>query len=208
MAADRKAAQERLSELQSRMVALPAAPAAPAEPQAAPAAPPAAKPAPAAPAAPAAAAPKGALAQLAAAAVAAGRGAFVFPEGGARVGARVRLFYDRCSGPLPRDVQPKLKAGLNAWEEVVTSDMRRAEELAGAEGHEWWEVEVELPDELFRFDYVVFDSATGAVDNNHAKVRTSFTDATGRGAAGHPCHPSAQITTHTLASHTPNFFQQ
>ncbi|KAI8476302.1 MAG: hypothetical protein J3K34DRAFT_382253 [Monoraphidium minutum] len=47
--------------------------------------------------------------------------------------------------------------------------MARAEELAGAEGADWWSAEVVLPEELFQFDFVVVDSVTGAVDNNKAK---------------------------------------
>jgi hypothetical protein len=37
-------------------------------------------------------------------------------------------------------------------------------------GQEWFEAQFELPSELFKFDFVVMDTATGGVDNNRARV--------------------------------------
>jgi hypothetical protein len=37
-------------------------------------------------------------------------------------------------------------------------------------GQEWYEAEFELPPELFKFDFVIMDKATGGVDNNRARV--------------------------------------
>jgi hypothetical protein len=76
---------------------------------------------------------------------------FTWPEAGARVGGGVRLFYNRSAGPLPRDARPRLKAGLNLWEEILEADMHRSEDLSGLADQEWWEVQVQLPDELFRW---------------------------------------------------------
>jgi hypothetical protein len=43
--------------------------------------------------------------------------------------------------------------------------------LTGAPpGQEWYEAQFELPGELFKFDFVVMDKATGGVDNNRARV--------------------------------------
>lgn len=175
MAADRRAAQERLSDLQQRMVALAGPAVAAAEAlglerlgvtleeaaaataevtaaataaHAAVAAPPKAPPAP--PAAPVAPKP-GELRKLAEAARAVGEAVFTWPQiDTVKVGSSLRLFYDRCSGPLPRDGRLRLKAGLNKWEEILQVDMKRSEELAGIDRQEWWEVEVQLPEELFK----------------------------------------------------------
>lgn len=35
---------------------------------------------------------------------------------------------------------------------------------------EWWECQFEVPASLFKFEFVVMDKTTGAVDNNKAKV--------------------------------------
>ena len=40
--------------------------------------------------------------------------------------------------------QPQLKMGLNKWEELVVTDMARAEELSSMERCDWWSVEIEL----------------------------------------------------------------
>jgi hypothetical protein len=159
MAADRRAAQERLSDLQSRMAALSGPGAAADEAlglgatleEAAAVTGGVAAAARRAAAPPGAAAPPSRLRALAEAARAAGRAVFTWPEDGAPVGGAARLFYDRCAGPLPRDARPRIKAGLNLWEEVVVADMARADELAGLDGHEWWELEVQLPEDLFRW---------------------------------------------------------
>jgi hypothetical protein len=37
-------------------------------------------------------------------------------------------------------------------------------------GQEWYEAQFELPPELFKFDFVIMDKATGGVDNNRARV--------------------------------------
>lgn len=36
-------------------------------------------------------------------------------------------------------------------------------------GQEWWVLSLELPSELFQFDYVVMDAMSAAVDNNEWK---------------------------------------
>jgi hypothetical protein len=168
MASDRRAAQERLSALQQRMVALAGPPPAGAAADAAAAAAPPAdalglgavlEGAAAAAGGVAAAAARAAvpsppaaeLRRVADAARRAGEGAFTWPLGaGVRVGQGVRLYYDRAAGPLPRDARPRVKAGLNNWEEVQMLEMRRAADLVDLEGQEWWEAEAQLPEELFK----------------------------------------------------------
>lgn len=159
MAADRRAAQERLADLQSRMAALGGPGAAAAEAlglgaELGTAA--AATGGVAAAAARAAVAPAKAdeLRRVSAAARKAGQRVFTWPTSaagaGARVGSSLRLYYDRAAGPLPKDARPRVKAGLNKWEEVVLTDMRRCEDLVGEGGQDWWEAELQLPEELFK----------------------------------------------------------
>jgi hypothetical protein len=159
MAADRRAAQERLSDLQQRITSPAAAAAAAAaapgtalglgaalEGAVAPAA------AVAAPAAAPPAARGEELVRLAEAARRAGQGTFTWPAGvaGGRVGTTIKLYYDRARGPLSRDARPRIKAGLNKWEEILLLDMRRADVLVGLDGQDWWEADVQLPEELFQ----------------------------------------------------------
>ncbi|GIL75551.1 hypothetical protein Vretifemale_5321 [Volvox reticuliferus] len=91
---------------------------------------------------------------------------FTWPEEGGLVGRPVRIYYNRTRGPLPPSKRLQVKAGFNKWEEIVEFDMELARELPPGGGHEWWVLSLELPSDLFRFDYVIVDGVSGSVDNN------------------------------------------
>ncbi|PNH11258.1 hypothetical protein TSOC_001881 [Tetrabaena socialis] len=50
-------------------------------------------------------------------------------------------------------VHPGVKAGLNKWEEIVVFDMEPAQGIQSS--GEWWVLSLEMPPDLFRFDYVI-----------------------------------------------------
>ena len=43
------------------------------------------------------------------------------------MGQRLRLFYNRCRGPLRPTGRLQWKAGFNKWEEIVVHDMAKAD---------------------------------------------------------------------------------
>ncbi|KAG2438870.1 hypothetical protein HYH02_010668 [Chlamydomonas schloesseri] len=106
------------------------------------------------------------LQERARAATAAGKLVFVWPPEGGLVGRPARIYYNRARGPLPPSNKLQMKVGFNKWEEIALFDMEPAQGLASGGGQDWWVLGVELPLETFRFDYVIMDAASGAVDNN------------------------------------------
>ena len=56
--------------------------------------------------------------------------------------------------------------GFNKWESIQTSPMARVAELAGKAPGDWYQVELSLPELLFKVDFVTVDATSGAVDNN------------------------------------------
>lgn len=117
--------------------------------------------------------PPTALVQAAArTAEAAGEPLITWPSEEVRVGSKVWIYYNRTDGPLPRGATGlQLKAGPNKWEELVYVDMKPCKMLAElGTGSDWWEASLELPTALFKFDFVIMDLESGAVDNNQAKV--------------------------------------
>eukprot|EP00879_Flechtneria_rotunda_P007886 GHRR01008263.1.p1 GENE.GHRR01008263.1~~GHRR01008263.1.p1 ORF type:complete len:1096 (+),score=490.52 GHRR01008263.1:107-3289(+) len=108
--------------------------------------------------------------KYAADAVARGESVFWWPPEGLPVGTTARVYYNRCGGPLPSNAQLVLKAGLNKWEEINLYKLSRCAALLNSpQRQEWWEAEFELPAGLFKFDFVIMDKTTGAVDNNKAR---------------------------------------
>lgn len=83
-------------------------------------------------------------------------------------GQSFRCLYNRLAGPLPESQELCLKYGVNKWEEIKEVEMKRSEALKDNQG-EWWEVEFTLQSLLYRCDFVVFDQASGLVDNNDSK---------------------------------------
>ncbi|KAF5837045.1 hypothetical protein DUNSADRAFT_4925 [Dunaliella salina] len=62
-----------------------------------------------------------------------------------------------------------MKLGLNQWEIQQDVDMRLMESLPRDAQQEWWEANLDLPAEVFRVDYVIFDKRSGMYDNNGYK---------------------------------------
>lgn len=48
---------------------------------------------------------------------------------------------------------------------------------------DWWFIQVALPDDIFKMDYVIMDKNTGLVDNNGYKVRHGWHGLEGAGSA-------------------------
>ncbi|GAB4813944.1 hypothetical protein N2152v2_000990, partial [Parachlorella kessleri] len=113
----------------------------------------------------------------------AGSQVFTVPAPPVAVGSLCRIFYDRSKGPLPaasaklvfkllRVLGPRpaasaklvFKVGLNKWESIQLLPMERMDTLKSV--GDWWSVEFQLPEDLFRMDFVVMDEKSGAVDNH------------------------------------------
>lgn len=47
---------------------------------------------------------------------------------------------------------------------------------------DWWFIQVALPDDIFKMDYVIMDKNTGLVDNNGYKVRHGWHGLEGAGS--------------------------
>ena len=59
-----------------------------------------------------------------------------------------------------------LQVGFNKWESIQVSRMARVAELAGKAPGDWYQVDLALPELLFKVDFVTVDASSGAVDNN------------------------------------------
>lgn len=96
---------------------------------------------------------------------------FIWPKEAVPVGQRAYIYYNRKSGPIPLQCRLQVKAGLNKWEEIVYVDLEKCADLSALQslGCEWWEGTLELPSSLFRVDFVIQDMVSGVVDNNNAK---------------------------------------
>ncbi|KAK9832645.1 hypothetical protein WJX81_006656 [Elliptochloris bilobata] len=102
------------------------------------------------------------LTSLAQAASQSGSRIFTLPEEGAPVGGTATLYYNAAAGPLQRNAQAlKLKAGLNAWAEMLHMELAPVEELPG-----WWATDLDLGEDVFRVDFVVADPGSDMTDNN------------------------------------------
>ncbi|CAD7701776.1 unnamed protein product [Ostreobium quekettii] len=97
-----------------------------------------------------------------------GNSIFTLPQGAVNVGKPVRIFYDCHQGPLPSSDSLILKFGVNRWESIQLVSMTKCTGLSNLNGSEWWEANLTLPRDMYRFDFVVMDKATGLVDNNHS----------------------------------------
>ena len=87
------------------------------------------------------------------------------PGGRVSVGSEIQILYDSAAGPLPKEgMAPVLKIGYNRWESQEKVEMKLLE--MSTEPCSWYAVTVPLPSLLYRVDFVVEDSNSGAVDNN------------------------------------------
>lgn len=74
------------------------------------------------------------------------------------MGGKGTLYYNAAAGPLPRAPRAlKLKAGLNAWAEMLHAELAPVPELPG-----WWAADVELGEVGFKtlgYPYTEIDHA-------------------------------------------------
>jgi len=105
----------------------------------------------------------------AAAAAKANQPMFTVPPSPVPLDGPVRLLYNRAQGPLPHGAILQLKLGLNQWEIQQDIDMRLMESLPRDSQQEWWEANLDLPAEVYRVDYVIYDKRSGMYDNNGYK---------------------------------------
>lgn len=78
-----------------------------------------------------------------------------------KVGDPVKIYYNRTQGPLPRNCMLGIKYGINKWEEIISKDMIESATMNRISDDNWWEVEIELHDDLFQFDFVIIDKESG-----------------------------------------------
>ena len=75
-----------------------------------------------------------------------------------------------CASLQPPSLHPPalclLQVGFNKWESIQVSRMARVAELAGKAPGDWYQVDLALPELLFKVDFVTVDASSGAVDNN------------------------------------------
>ncbi|KAL6763588.1 starch synthase [Haematococcus lacustris] len=98
-----------------------------------------------------------------------GQQLFTLPSQPVPINGPVRLFYNRARGPLPEHSELVLKGGFNRWEVLKDWDLKRVDMMQRSHDQDWWEVTLDLPDDIFCFDYVMFDKRSGQYDNNNAK---------------------------------------
>ncbi|KAJ9523115.1 hypothetical protein QJQ45_023899 [Haematococcus lacustris] len=98
-----------------------------------------------------------------------GQQLFTLPSQPVPINGPVRLFYNRARGPLPEHSELVLKGGFNRWEVLKDWDLKRVDMIQRSHDQDWWEVTLDLPDDIFCFDYVLFDKRSGQYDNNNAK---------------------------------------
>ena len=92
---------------------------------------------------------------------------FSVPPSAVQVGSVAKVYYDRSRGPLPSSNSYSIKIGWNKWEAIDVIPMQHEGGLQS--NGDWWSVELKLPSPLFRADFVIVESNSGAVDNNGAK---------------------------------------
>ncbi|GMH33457.1 hypothetical protein BSKO_01291 [Bryopsis sp. KO-2023] len=109
-------------------------------------------------------------------AMSAGKQIFTFPTP-VKVGAPVRIYYNRMRGPLPNNSALRVKYGLNKWEEIEHVDLQREPALDNGGMSEWWGGRIELDEDVFQMDFVVEDRNSRLVDNNASRdFRLTLTD--------------------------------
>eukprot|EP00884_Botryococcus_braunii_P020773 jgi/Botrbrau1/737/Bobra.160_2s0060.1 len=106
------------------------------------------------------------LVRLAEAATAASSRTFCFPPRGLTPGVPGKLFYNVSGGPLNQGARPRLKAGLNKWEEILQLEASRQKALRGLPNQNWWSIQLDLPEDTFLVDWVMEDCNSSSVDNN------------------------------------------
>lgn len=78
------------------------------------------------------------------------------------------LLYDVARSPLPSSPAPVLKGGFNKWDTVVELPLHAAnfEFPQSGDFGRWYKIELDLPDDIFEFVYVVYDRKSNVYDNN------------------------------------------
>lgn len=92
-----------------------------------------------------------------------GRRVVTIPDVPIPVGSTIKVLYNLLAGPLPDFGAPVLKLGWNRWETQTKVAMEHVPSLNPGS---WWAADVAVPKLLFRMDFVVEDTNSGAVDNN------------------------------------------
>eukprot|EP01025_Chloroclados_australasicus_P026535 TRINITY_DN26388_c1_g1_i6.p1 TRINITY_DN26388_c1_g1~~TRINITY_DN26388_c1_g1_i6.p1 ORF type:complete len:800 (+),score=97.95 TRINITY_DN26388_c1_g1_i6:62-2461(+) len=98
-------------------------------------------------------------------ATSAGERVFTDPISPCKVGQAITIYYNASQGILQNENHIKLKFGWNKWEEKMEVSMQRSNYLSQLGN--WWSAQVQLPQELFRAEFVVVGEDSGQVDNNY-----------------------------------------
>jgi hypothetical protein len=92
------------------------------------------------------------------------RGAKIFTDYAPRPGTKLRVLMDKSRTVFAHDQNEhhmQLKIGLNKWEQIYNLELKKVTELPGEDNV--YAAIVQLPEELFRFDFVIEDFRTGKV---------------------------------------------
>jgi hypothetical protein len=92
------------------------------------------------------------------------RGAKIFTDYAPRPGTKLRVLMDKSRTVFAHDQNEhhmQLKIGLNKWDQIYNLELKKVTELPGED--DVYAAIVQLPEELFRFDFVIEDFRTGKV---------------------------------------------